>query len=173
MTVALKDKKILMLLGPSYRDEEATVPLDFLRSKGAHVDVVSTNRGKLEGLHGAEVEANMVVSEAKPDAYDAMVIPGGRSPAGLRKHPEAVDLVREFFKTGRPVAAICHGPQMLAAAGLLKGRTITGYYKIREEMLQAEANFVDKPVVIDANLITSRQPGDLEDFNAAIERALS
>lgn len=171
--MALKYNKILMLLGPRYQDEEATVPLNFLRSKGAHVDVVSINRGKLKGLHGAEIEANMVVSEAKPDSYDAMVIPGGRSPAGLRKHPEAVDLVREFFETGKPVAAICHGPHMLAAAGLLKGKTITGYYKIKEEMLQADANFVDKPVVIDANLITSRQPGDLEDFDAAIERALT
>ena len=171
--MALKDKKILMLLGPRYQDEEATVPLDFLRSKGAHVDVVSINTGKLKGLHGAEIEANMLVSEAKPGAYDAMVIPGGRSPAGLRKYPEAVELVKAFFETGKPIAAICHGPQMLAAAGLLKGRTITGYYKIREEMLEADANFVDKPVVIDANLITSRQPGDLEDFNAAIERALS
>ena len=171
--MALKDKKILMLLGPRYQDEEAKVPLDFLRKKGAQVDVVSINKGKLKGLHGAEIDANMTVLEASPDSYDAMVIPGGRSPAGLRKHPEAVELVKAFFETGKPIAAICHGPQMLAAAGLLKGRTITGYYKIRQEMLEADANVVDKPVVIDANFITSRQPGDLEDFNAAIERALS
>jgi len=171
--VALKDKKILMLLGPRYQDEEAKVPLEFLRKSGALVDVVSVKKGKLKGLHGTEIEANMAVLEADPDSYDAMVIPGGRSPAGLRKSAEAVDLVKAFFETGKPVAAICHGPQMLAAAGLLKGRTITGYYKIKDEMLAAEANFVDKPVVIDGNLITSRQPGDLPDFNAAIERALS
>lgn len=149
--MALKDKEILMLLGPRYQDEEARVPLDFLRGKGAHVDVVSINKGKLKGLHGAEIEADMTVPEARPDAYDAMVIPGERSPAGLRKYPEAVELVKRFFETGKPIAAICHGPQML----------------------EADADFVDKPVVIDANLITSRQPGDLEDFNAAIERALS
>ena len=171
--MSLKDKNILMLLGPRYQDEEAEVPLDFLRGKGAHVDVVSITKGKLKGLHGTVIEANMTVPEARPDVYDAMVIPGGRSPAGLRKYPEAVELVKAFFETGKPIAAICHGPQMLAAAGLLKGRTITGYYKIKEEMLEAEANFVDKPVVIDANFITSRQPGDLEDFDAAIERALS
>jgi protease I len=173
MAVALKDKKILMLLGPNYQDQEAKVPLDFLREKGANVDVVSINKEKLKGLHGTEIEANMTVSEANPDAYDAMVIPGGRSPAGLRKYPEAVDLVREFFGTGKTVAAICHGPQMLAAAGLLKGKTITGYYKIKDEMIAADANFVDKPVVIDSNLITSRQPDDLDEFDAAIERALS
>ena len=171
--MSLKDKNILMLLGPRYQDEEAEVPLDFLRGKGAHVDVVSITKGKLKGLHGTVIEANMTVPEVRPDVYDAMVIPGGRSPAGLRKHPEAVELVKAFFETGKPIAAICHGPQMLAAAGLLKGRTITGYSKIKEEMLEAEATFVDKPVVIDANFITSRQPGDLEDFDAAIERALS
>ena len=171
--MSLKDKNILMLLGPRYQDEEAEVPLDFLRGKDAHVDVVSITKGKLKGLHGTVIEANMTVPEVRPDVYDAMVIPGGRSPAGLRKHPEAVELVKAFFETGKPIAAICHGPQMLAAAGLLKGRTITGYYKIKEEMLEAKATFVDKPVVIDANFITSRQPGDLEDFDAAIERALS
>lgn len=101
-----------------------------------------------------------------------MVIPEGRSPASLRKHPEAVDFVGAFAGTGKTIAAICHGPQMLAAAGMLEGRTITGYSKIRDEMLAAGAEFVDRPVMIDANLITSREPGDLEAFNAAIEEAL-
>jgi protease I len=173
MVLALEDKRILMLLGPRYQDEEARVPLDFLRGEGAHVDVVSISKGMLKGLHGTEIEANMTVPEARPDSYDAMVIPGGRSPAGLRTHKDAVELVKAFFETGKPIAAICHGPQILAAAGLLKGRTITGYYKIKEEMLEAGANFLDEPVVIDSNLITSRQPGDLDDFNAAIKKALS
>ena len=104
--------------------------------------------------------------------YDVLVIPGGRGPRNLRTHPEAVQLVKDFFETGKTVAAICHGPQMLAEAGLLEGRNITGYPKIKEEMLAAGANFQDRPVMIDANLITSRDPEDIEVFDAAIERAL-
>jgi protease I len=100
------------------------------------------------------------------------VIPGGRSPASLRKHQEAVDLVESFVKTGKPVAAICHGPQMLAAAGLLEGRKITGYHKIKEEMLEAGAEFVDEQIVIDDNLITSREPKDIPYFNQAIDDVL-
>ncbi len=172
--MSLKDKRILFLLGPQYQDEEGAQPYEFLKGKGATVDVVGLEKGPLKGLHGrAEIEVTKTIDEADPADYDAMVIPGGRGPANLRKHPETVELVRAFFETGKTVAAICHGPQMLASAGLLKGKTITGYYKVKDEMLEAGAVFVDEPVVIDANLITSRQPGDIPLFNQAIEDALS
>jgi protease I len=170
----LAGKKILMLLGPQYQDEEGTGPRDFLLEQGADLDVVGLEKGPLKGLHGrAEIPVNKLIAEVRPSDYDAMVIPGGRGPRNLRTHPEAVKLVSDFFKTGKTVAAICHGPQMLAAAGLLKGRNITGYRKIKDEMLDASANFYNEPVMIDANLITSRYPGDIPVFNAAIEKALT
>lgn len=162
-----------MIVGPKFQDEEARVPLDFLRKKGARVDVVSEDKGEVEGLHGERIKANLTLDDVDIGDYDAMVIPGGRSPAHLRENHSAVDLVKDFFKTGKPVAAICHGPQMLAAAGLLDGVRITGYPKIADEMKQAGADFVDEPVVKTDNLITSRDPGDLDDFDAALEEALS
>lgn len=172
--MALEDKKILILLGPRYQDEEGEKPYRFFLDRGATVDITGLEKVKLKGLHGrAELNVDKTIAEADTGDYDAMLIPGGRGPANLRKHPEAVELVRSFFETGKTVAAICHGPQMLAAAGLLEGKTITGYHKIKGEMLEAGADFVDKPVVIDANLITSREPKDIPLFNKAIEDALA
>ena len=172
--MALEDKRVLFLLGPQYQDEEGQKPYEFLLEKGAKVDVVGLEKGMLKGLHGrARIDVTRTITEADPAEYDAMVIPGGRGPANLRKHPEAVELVKRFFDTGKTVAAICHGPQMLASADVLRGKTITGYKKIKDEMLEAGANFIDQPVAIDANLITSREPGDIPQFNKAIEEALS
>lgn len=172
--MSLEGRSIVMVLGPQYQDAEGSEPLGFLRGKGAEVDVVGLEKGELKGLHGrASIEVNLTFKEADAGSYDAMVIPGGRGPANLREHPEAVDFVRRFADSGKTIAAICHGPQMLAAAGYLEGRTITGYHKIKTEMHKAGAVFVDAPVVVDENLITSRDPGDLPDFNGAIEDALS
>lgn len=162
-----------MLLGPQYQDEEGRMPLEFLRGEGATVVVTGLEKGPLKGMHGrAEIEVDKGIDEVDVAEYDAMVIPGGRGPANLRKHPETVDLVRRFFETGKTVAAICHGPQMLAAAGLLEGRKITGYRKIADEMRDAGADFYDEPVMIDANLITSRKPEDIKEFTGALEKAL-
>jgi protease I len=172
--LSLEGKRILMLLGPQYQDEEAKEPLEFLLGQGARVDVVGLEKGKLKGLHGREeIEVNMTPDEVDTADYDALVIPGGRGPANLREHHETVDLVRDYAATGRPIAAICHGPQMLAAADLLKGKTITGYHKIKEEMIAAGANFVDAPVVKEGNFIFSRQPSDIPEFDRAIEEALT
>lgn len=164
--------KIVMALGRMFQDQEAKEPLKFLRDEGAQVDVVGVKMGSLFGLHGASIKVDKTFDEAKVEDYDALVIPGGRSPASLRKHQEAVDFVRDFAGTGKTIAAICHGPQMLAAAGLLKGRTITSYLKLEDEMKDAGADFVNEPVVIDANLITSRNVPDIPQFNAALEQAL-
>jgi len=170
----LDGKKIVMVLGKQYQDEEARQPYEFLVEKGALVDVVGLEKVGLKGLHGsAVIEVTKTFDEVDPGDYDAMIIPGGKGPANLRKHPESVDFVKRFFETGKTVAAICHGPQMLASAGLLRGKHITGYHKIREEMLEAGANFTDEPVIIDANLITSREPNDIPNFNKAIEDALT
>lgn len=174
--MALKDRKVLMLVGPGYEDVEATKPYRFLKDNGAQVDVAGVEKGVLEGLrHEARLEVDKDLSEAAAEAsgYDALVIPGGRGPANLRQHPNAINLVKEFMDSGKPVAAICHGPQMLAAADVLTGRTITGYPKIRDEMTAAGAHFVDEPVVVDDNLITSRVPEDIPLFDEELEKALA
>lgn len=173
--MALKDKKILMLVGPRYEDVEAKKPYEFLKHNGARVDVASVEKGELEGLrHQARLEVNRNLSEAAAMAadYDALVIPGGRGPANIRHHPEAINLVKSFMDSKKPVAAICHGPQVLAGADLLNGRTVTGYPMIKEQMTAAGATFVDEPVVVDDNLITSRVPGDIPQFDRALARAL-
>jgi len=172
--MGLDGKKIVMVLGKQYQDEEARQPYEFLVEKGALVDVAGLEKGVLKGLHGrAVIEVTKTFDEVDPVDYDAMIIPGGKGPANLRMHPESVDFVKRFFETGKTVAAICHGPQMLASADLLRGKNITGYHKIKEEMLEAGANFTDEPVIIDANLITSREPKDIPSFNKAIEDALT
>lgn len=171
--MTLDGKKIVMVLGPQFEDQEARRPLEFLREEGAYVDVAGVRKETLTGLHQhTQIPVDKEITAIKPDDYDAMVIPGGRSPANLRKHAEVVDFVRDFYETGKTVAAICHGPQLLAAAGLLKDKHITGYPKIREEMQQAGADFDDQPVVIDGNLITSRNVPDIPQFDAAIKAAL-
>ena len=171
----LSGKKILMLLGEQYEDDEGRIPLEFLRERGADVVVAGLERGVLTGLrHRAKINVEATIEEVGDvSEYDAMVIPGGRGPAHLRKHPDAVKLVADFLVTGKPLAAICHGPQMLASAGLLRGRHITSYPKIKDEMIEAGADYSDEPVVIDANLITSRSPRDMEAFTGALEDALT
>lgn len=168
----LKGKRVAVVVGKGFQDQEGTVPIEFLRGEGAAVTAVGPEKGEVKGLHGAVIRVEKTFNEVSPEAFDAMVIPGGRSPAYLRKFPEALDFVARFAATGRPLAAICHGGQLLAAAGLVKGLTMTGYPKIREEMEAAGANFVDREVVVDGNVITSRFPDDLPAFNAALKSKL-
>ncbi len=168
----LKGKRVAVVVGRGFQDQEGTVPIEFLRREGAEVVTVGLETGEVKGLHGAVIRVEKTFEEVSPEEFDALVIPGGRSPAHLRKHPAASDFVSRFAATGRPVAAICHGGQLLAAAGLVKGLTMTGYPRIKEEMEAAGAIFVDRPVVVDGNIVTSRVPDDLPDFNSALKDML-
>jgi protease I len=168
----LEGKRVVVLVGKGFQDSEATVPIEFLEKEGAEVVTVGPDTGDIEGIHGAVIRVDRTFSELDPASFDAMVVPGGRAPAYLRKFEEARDFVAAFAPTGKPLAAICHGGQLLAAAGLVKGLTMTGYPKIKEEMVEAGADFVDREVVVDRNIITSRVPDDLPAFNATIKEKL-
>ena len=111
-------------------------------------------------------------TEVSPDEFDMMVIPGGGAPENLRIVDEAVDFTRRFVESGKPVGAICHGPQLLISAKVLDGRTLTSVNKIRDDLTNAGANYVDEALVVDDNLITSRVPGDLPQFNEALAKAV-
>jgi len=168
----LAGRREVVVVGKGFQDQEATVPIGFLKEEGAEVMTVGPDTGDIKGIHGAVIRVEKTFSELDPTSFDAMVIPGGKSPAYLREFEEARSFVASFAATGKPLAAICHGGQLLAAAGLVRGLTMTGYPKIREEMLEAGADFVDREVVIDGNIITSRVPDDLPAFNAALKERL-
>jgi protease I len=170
--VELSGKKVAVVVGRGFQDQEGTVPIDFLRGEGAEVVTVGTEAGDTEGIHGTIIPVQKSFGEVNAVDFDAMVVPGGKSPAYLREFEEAVGFVKDFASTTKPIAAICHGGQLLAAAGLVDGLTMTGYPGIKEEMEEAGANFIDREVVVDRNIITSRLPADLPAFNAKIKEKL-
>jgi len=173
MTKTLDGKRAAILASDGFEQAELTVPLQALRSAGADVDIVSLKRGPIQGFNhldpGDEVEADLALSEADADDYDALVLPGGaHNPDRLRIEDAALDFVRAFMDAGKPTAVICHAPWILINAGLAKGRTLTSYKTIRADLANAGATVVDREVVVDGNLITSRDPNDLPAFCAAL-----
>src|SRR4051794_29846220 len=169
-------KRVAMALAKNYEDIEATSPKDALEAGGAEVVVIGIERGTIEGKKGGSLDADKTFAEISDDefkAFDLLVIPGGGSPENLRIHETAVDFTRRFVESGRPVASICHGPQLLISANVLQGRTTTCVNKIRDDVMNAGAIYLDQSVVIDGNLISSRVPADLPDFYQAIGEALS
>ncbi len=154
----------LMISADNFEDTELLVPYYRLKEEGIHVDVVSMNTGKIRGKHGYEVAVDRSLKEVKPEKYDILVLPGGRAPEAVRKEMKALEIARHFFEENKPVFAICHGPQTLITAGLMKGRHATCYKSVAPEMKEAGAIYEDKEVVVDGNLVTSRQPSDLPAF---------
>ncbi|HEY2899538.1 MAG TPA: type 1 glutamine amidotransferase domain-containing protein, partial [Polyangia bacterium] len=151
-----------------FEDSEFRVPYDRLREAGYRVDVIGANRGdQLKGHKGKEsVKVEKAIGSVKVDSYEGLLIPGGHSPDQLRADERFVSFVKDFDKTGRPIAAVCHGPQLLMAAGLVKGRTLTAWTTIQSDLRQMGAKVKDQEVVVDDNWITSRKPDDLEAFSA-------
>ena len=156
--------KALFISADNFEDTELLVPYYRLKEEGISVDIASMKRGAFKGKHGYEVEAVKALDEIKPDDYDILVLPGGKAPEAVRKEKRALDIARYFFDKNKPVAAICHGPQTLISAGLMRGRHATCYKSVAPEMKDAGAIYEDAEVVVDGNLITSRQPSDLPVF---------
>ncbi len=163
----MQDKKALIVSADNFEDSELFYPLYRLREAGFSVDVAAPKAGTISGKHGIGVAANLSVDDVESAGscgYKLLVLPGGKAPATLREIPKVIDIVNDFASSGIPIAAICHGPQILAKARLLQGRHATCYKSVVDEIKAAGAIYEDKPVVVDGQLITSRQPEDLPDF---------
>jgi protease I len=159
--------KVACLLANGFEDNEFRKPYDALREAGHDVVIVGLESGeKLDGYKGIEkgVTVDKSVSEVSPDDFDALLLPGGHSPDRLRAQQPAVDFVRAFFEADKPVAAICHGPQLFLTADTFKGHRMTAWKTIQGDLRLAGADVVDQEVVVDRNLVTSRQPSDIPAF---------
>ena len=166
--------KIACVLGVHFEDSEFRIPYDRLREAGYQVDVIGVKAGEeLKGYKGKEkVKADKSIDQVKAEDYDALLIPGGQSPDHLRADRRMVEFVKKFDQAGKPIAAVCHGPQLLIAAHLVKGRTLTAWQTIQDDLRQIGATVKDEPVVRDRNWITSRKPDDLQQFSDAIVEEL-
>jgi protease I len=156
--------KALIISADNFEDSELLVPYYRLQEEGIQVDVASMKKGKIRGKHGYEVEVDKTLKEVDPDDYDILVLPGGKAPEAVRQEKDALAIAKDFFHRNKPVSAVCHGPQTLLSAGLLNGRHATCYQSVATEMKDAGAIYEDKEVVVDGNLVTSRQPSDLPAF---------
>ncbi len=171
---SLAGKRVAMLVEEDFEDRELTGPLEALTAAGVTVQIVGPVSGaEYRGKRGEVVKADMSAGAAKIKDFDAVVIPGGYAPDRMRMRHAMVDLVRDAMEAGKPVAAICHGPQVLISANALKGRTLTCWPSIAIDVKNAGGLYVDKPVMEDGNLITSRKPDDVPMFGEAILRALA
>lgn len=148
------------------------MPLGYLTNRGCEVTVIGMNTGKAKAYNSDFIiDIEKKVSEVSAADFDALVIPGGKAPAKLRESSEVIDFVKAFHRMERPVAAVCHGPQVLITAGILKGRNATGVETIADELRGAGVNYSDEALVIDNHFITSRVPDDLPKFAKAVADA--
>jgi protease I len=165
--------KALIMSADDFEDSELLVPLYRLQEAGCVVEVAAPGQGGITGKHGYRVGVDLTVGEVNPADYGVLILPGGRAPAALRDLESVRVIVRAFAAAGKPIGAICHGPQVLAAAGLLAGRRATCYRSVAPELRAAGADYLDREVVVDGTLVTSRQPADLPAFMRELMRLLA
>lgn len=160
--------RALILSANGFEESELLVPYYRLLEEGLEVDLASPHGGAIAGQHGYPLPSSLALAGARAESYDLLVVPGGKAPQALLAHAAALELVRRFCAAGKPLAAICHGPQLLAAAGVLKGRGVTGHASIAGELRRAGARYEDSAAVVDGNLVTARVPADLPAFMRAL-----
>ena len=177
MSANLQGKKVAILATDGFEQVELTGPKKALEDAGATVEVISPKAGEIKGWNmtdwGESVKVDKALNDAKPNDYDALVLPGGQiNPDKLRMEPKAVQFVSDFFNSGKPLGAICHGPWMLVEAGVLKHRTLTSWPSVRTDVRNAGGHWVDEEVVTDQNLTTSRKPDDIPAFSERLIREI-
>jgi protease I len=170
----VNDKRVAVLLEQLYEDREFWYPYLRMREAGAQTVSIAPEAGKTyHGKHGVPARSDLGIEEANADDLDAVIIPGGYAPDHMRRNEAMVRLVREMHEAGKTVAAICHGGWMLASAAILEGRNATCFFAIRDDLVNAGAEWLDREVVRDGNLVTSRVPDDLPAFCRTVLEALS
>jgi len=163
-------KKVAILTENGFEESELTSPKKAMEDAGIKVDIVSPQKDKVKAWNhdhwSIELPVDVNLSDAHPDDYDALMIPGGvMNPDLMRINPDCVEFAKSFLKAGKLIAAICHGPQLLIETGLLEGRNMTSYPSVQTDLKNAGVNWEDKEVIVDRGLVTSRSPEDLEAFN--------
>jgi protease I len=155
----MRMKKVVLLTGEGFQDAEAYMPLGYLTNRGVEVTVAGVEKTEVKSYNSDfTIKIQKPVASLSVEDYDALVLPGGKAPAKLRENDAVVSFVKAFYDSGKPVAAICHAPQILIKAGIMEGKTATSYKSVKEEMIEAGVNYVDDAPVIDGNLITARIP---------------
>ena len=173
MADKLQGKRVAFLATDMVEQVELTEPWKAVEEAGAKVELVSLEEGEIQGFNHYDktdtFKVDRTVEEARPDDYDALVIPGGvGNPDTMRMDENAVQFVRGFFEQGKPVAVICHGPWMLVETGVVRGRKVTSWPSLQTDIRNAGGNWVDEEFVVDSGLVTSRKPDDLPAFNKKI-----
>lgn len=163
---------ILIIAADNVHDLELFYPYYRLVEEGYKVDVASPSGGEIKGKAGWPCQDTLKIQDVNPKQYAMLIIPGGKAPAELRELPEVTALANTFFESGKPIAAFCHGPQVLIDAGLAKGRNLAAWPEVEKEIEEAGGNFINQALVQDGQFITARWPGDLPGFTAAILRQL-
>lgn len=174
----IKDKKVAILTENGFEEVELTSPMNALEQAGATVHIISPQKDKVKAWNhdhwSIELQVDKNLSESSPEDYDMLVLPGGvLNPDKLRLNKEAVSFAQHFLEQGKPVAAICHGPQTLIETGMIDGKTMTSYWSVKTDLMNAGVNWLDKEVVVDNGLVTSRSPEDIEAFNKKMIEELS
>jgi len=164
----MPNQRVLIISADGFEDLELFCPMYRLLEAGYGIDIASLTKGKLTGKNGYTIEANMAVDEFSNNpsqSYELLLLPGGKAPATLRQNETVLNIARDFDQAGKPIAAICHGPQILITAGLLKGKRATSYSSVAKELDEAGAHYEDKEVIVDRQYVFSRTPKDLPAFN--------
>ncbi|KIH69829.1 type 1 glutamine amidotransferase domain-containing protein [Salinicoccus roseus] len=167
-------KKVAVIMTDMVEDVEYTNPVEALQNEGHEVEVIAPEAGEIEGKQGGKFKADKGIADVKPEDYDAILIPGGFSPDLLRSDEQGRfgTFAKHFLQEDKPTFAICHGPQVLIDTDMLKDRNITSFISVRKDLENAGAKVHDKSVVVCHNMVTSRKPDDLEDFNREISAQL-
>ena len=169
----LKGKKVIILVEELFNVFEFWYPYYRLKEEGAEVTVVGSGSGEVyTGKPGTQAKVDASADQVAAENFDGIIIPGGYAPDMMRRYPSMVKLVKDFFNADKPVAAICHAGWMLVSAGILSGKKVTSFFAIKDDLINAGAQWVDQEVVLDGNLVTSRRPDDLPAFMKTVIRLL-